>query len=164
MDFLRNHFFQNEPLVIWIFHGHFCNHNIGDTLLNWASVSSMFWLQENLFLMKEMSKTCSTDQRFIVKEIHTLAPSELLHPKKSAQKGWIGLAGNQVRISEEAKYIVELMELQKKKLDHFTSSFLSQISWFQDLTWLILGDLGIVSELIEKKVCHDWPCSSHREM
>ena len=29
----------------------------------------MFWLQENLILMKEMSKKFSTDQRFILKEI-----------------------------------------------------------------------------------------------
>jgi hypothetical protein len=38
---------------------------------------------ENLILMKEMSKKCSTDQRFILKEItsskiHTLKISELL--------------------------------------------------------------------------------------
>ena len=32
----------------------------------------MFWLQENLILMKEMVKKCSTDQRFILKEITSL--------------------------------------------------------------------------------------------
>ena len=65
--------------------------------------------------MKEMSKTCSPDQRFIVKEIHTLAPSELLHPKNlpiKAESVW--QVTKYVSISEKAKYIVELMELQKK--------------------------------------------------
>ena len=32
----------------------------------------MFWLQENLILMKEMFKKCSTDQRFILEEITSL--------------------------------------------------------------------------------------------
>ena len=51
------------------------------SVLHWVSDSPMFWLQENLILMKETVNKCSTDQRFIFKEItsykiHTLVGSE----------------------------------------------------------------------------------------
>ena len=49
-----------------------CNQNIGDTLfyIEWKYLQLFeFWLKKNLILMKNMSKKCSKDQRFILRQI-----------------------------------------------------------------------------------------------
>ena len=59
MDFVRSYFLTNETMggcpFSFIKIRFSYNQNIGEThFLHWVSVSPIFWLQENLILMKEM--------------------------------------------------------------------------------------------------------------
>ena len=65
---------------------------------NLVSVSSMFWLQKNLILMKEMVKKCSTDQRFILKlitsyKIHTFKRNYINSVNAPVSCGQLSLLG-----------------------------------------------------------------------
>ena len=64
MDFLRSYFIRNEPLISWRFLWPFISLKLDSPLiktlerhsLDVKCVSPMFWLLENLILMKEMFK------------------------------------------------------------------------------------------------------------